>query len=175
MCIGGFLRGGGGRCRCLLSHKCLPSHRVPVGMRGVQPGGGVQAQRALLPRCLKCHLLGFNSGDGGVFAESITEGDDVGCVRSGREEKCFRCGVCVSRNERAGEMIRFFRTWRCPTERTEKVVIYDSAVERCGRCRGYGWQRGRPDGWKAGRRSALLRIGACGNLLLRVCLRFCVW
>ena len=83
MCIGGFLRGGGGRCRCLLSHKCLPSHRVPVGMRGVQPGGGVQAQRALLPRCLKCHLLGPDVNDFGFCVKLITGSDDVCGVSCG--------------------------------------------------------------------------------------------
>ena len=101
-------------------------------MRGVQPEDGVESQRALLPRCLKCHLLGFNSGDGCVFAESIAEGDDVGCVRSGGEEKRFRCGVCVSGNERAGEMIRFFRTWWCPPKWTEEVVINDRLVVGLG-------------------------------------------
>ena len=77
----------------------------------------------LLPRCLKRHLFGFDGGDGCVFAERIAEGDDVGCVRSGREEKHFRGGVAVCRDEGVGETIGFFRAWRFQMTKTIKPIL----------------------------------------------------
>ena len=74
-------------------------------------------------------MLGLDVGDVGVRVKCLADSDDVRLIFWGVLDDGFRRGLCICGNDGSEQAIGFFWAWRCPTERTEQVIVYNRAVE----------------------------------------------
>ena len=74
-------------------------------------------------------MLGLDVGDVGVGVKCITDSDDVRLIFLGVLDDGFRRGLCICRDDGSKQAIGFLWSWRCPTQRTEQIVVNDDAVE----------------------------------------------
>ena len=74
-------------------------------------------------------MLGLDVGDVSVGVKCIADNDDVCLISYGVLDDSFRRGLCVYRYDGSKQAIRFLWSWRCPTQRTEQIVVNDGAVE----------------------------------------------
>ena len=74
-------------------------------------------------------VLGLDVGDVGVGVKCIADSDDVHLISYGVLDDGFRWCVPSVRQDRANQPIGFFGARRCPTQRTEQIVVNDDAVE----------------------------------------------
>lgn len=74
-------------------------------------------------------MLGLDIGDEGVGVKCITDSDDVGLISYDVLDDGFRRELCIYGDDGAKQAVRFLWTWWCPTQRTEKIVVNDGAVE----------------------------------------------
>ena len=89
----------------------------------------LECKLPLLSVLFERDVLGLDVGDVGVGVKCIADNDDVCLISYGVLDDSFRRGLCVYRYDGSKQAIRFLWSWRCPTERTEQVIVYNRAVE----------------------------------------------
>ena len=83
----------------------------------------------MFPVGFQCYLFRLDVGDSGSFVKCIAETDDR-CgsrCRALEDRLCRAFAICGK--ERADQAIGFAGACRCPTERTEQIVVDDRPVE----------------------------------------------
>ena len=78
----------------------------------------------------KRHLFLLDVSDSGIGIKWLADRDGVDSSDRGFLEDRLFGGVCVCGEDRAEQAICFSGAWRSPTERAEKVVVYNRAIER---------------------------------------------
>ena len=83
----------------------------------------------LFPVLFECNVLGLDVGDVSVGVKCIADSDDVRLISYSVLDDGFRRSLFVCGDDGSKQAIGFNRTRRCPTQRTEEIVVNDRAVE----------------------------------------------